>query len=182
VTRISELTYREKSLYWNLAPNVLIFAVLVATLLFTAFDPHRHPAAVFACVALFYFGDFGQMIYMMYFAADTRTDERDRTMELRATRSGYAVLSGGIFFLILLGANMDIGSSPRFILWLFVLWILSRIVRDASELRLHGGHEGLWPDFIIHRLRNRDPLDRLRRMDPEKLARIANRRAFRIKK
>jgi hypothetical protein len=179
---MNTLTYREKSLYWNLAPNILIFVVLLATIAFTAFDPHRHPAAIFACIALYYFGNFGESIYMMYFAADTLTDERDRTFELRGTKSGYGVLSGGIFFLILLGANMDIGRSPRFILWLFLLWVLSRIVRDSTELRLHSGHEGLWPDAIVDRLRKRDPMEKLSSMDPEKRSKLANRRAYRIKK
>jgi len=152
---VKSLTYREKSLYWNLVPNALIFVVLVATMLFTTFDPLRHPGAVFACVTLYYLGSVGDLIYTMYFARDTRTDERDRTLELRATRSGYAALSGGIFVLIYMAAVYGFDRSPRFVLWLFAVWILSRVVRDASELRLHAGHEGLWPDALIERQRRR---------------------------
>jgi hypothetical protein len=36
-------------------------------------------------------------IYMQYFATDHRSDERDRDIRLRSSRSSYQVLMGGIF-------------------------------------------------------------------------------------
>lgn len=148
---MSELTFREKQLYWRLVPNALV-AVGLAALLF--FGARGHGVTVFGLIGLYYVGTAGESLYIMYFATDTRTDERDRTLELRATRSAYAFLSASIFLIIWFSAveSVDASALP---LMLFGAWLLSRIVRDAAELRLHRGHEGLWPDVLVDGMRRR---------------------------
>jgi hypothetical protein len=155
----ADTTYRERSLTVEVLSDAFVLTAFVAL---AYLRPHAHPIGAKLTVAFLPLSYIVPIIYdafQVHSADFAQTDERDKIIEARGLRGGYALMTTGLYFLILY-ADLE-QPSTHLIPILFLIWILTRLLSNTIQLRLYTGHEAWWPDFLVERLNRR----RQRRID-----------------
>ena len=132
-----DLSFQEKSLWLMFISLVGGFGFyLVAVLPTDAVDvmPHQVVLFVLAVVMLVIMQLVGHIVIAIM-DRRTETDERDRLIELKATRNAAYVLATGVF-LALCAALLTEGNFI-FTHVLLGFWVLAQLVEIGSQLFLH---------------------------------------------
>jgi hypothetical protein len=132
-----DLSFQEKSLWLMFVSLVVGFGSYFVTALQTnAVDvmPHQVVLFVLAVVMLVIMQIVGHIVIAIV-DRRTKTDERDRLIELKGTRNAAYVLATGVF-LALCTALMTKGNFV-FTHVLLGFWVLAQLVEIGSQLFLH---------------------------------------------
>lgn len=152
---MSSLTYHEKELVGKLLAGVfalVAFALLAARSLA---KPHLlYLEFMLAWTIIFLIPGF-HFIYMQYFATDHRSDERDRDIRIRSSRSSYQVLLGGIFVFALFCELGWLSGMGPILAYIYTLSLLAHTAGSLRQLELHRTQDGYLGDYFKRRFMRR---------------------------
>lgn len=132
------LSFQEKSLWLMFVSLVGVFGFYFVTVLPTDavnVMPQQVALFVLAVVMLVIMQIVGHIVIAVVDRRHTETDERDRLIELKGTRTAAYVLATGVFF-ALCAALLTKGNFV-FTHLLLGFWVLAQLVEIGSQLFLY---------------------------------------------